>query len=224
MSSDQEGGQAERTGRRGVMLVVSSPSGAGKSTLCHRLMDEFSDISFSVSYTTRAPRQGERHGVDYHYVDHDTFGRMVAEGRFAEWAEVFDNRYGTEAVAVERALRAGRDVLFDIDWQGAVQLHDKFPDDTVMVFVLPPSLVELERRLRGRGTEADDVVRGRLAKARGELEQFGRYDYLVLNDDLDRAYDQFRAVYMASRLAVRRCKHLADSVLAGDQAVETSDE
>lgn len=201
-------------GQRGVMLVISSPSGAGKTTLCHRLMDEHAAIRFSVSYTTRPPRVGERDGVDYRFVDDTTFDRMVEQHAFAEWAHVHDHRYGTTRATVEGHIDRGEDLLFDIDWQGALQLRDAYPLDTILVFVLPPSMEELERRLRGRGTDAPEVVDGRLARARGEMEQFIAYRYLLINDDIDRAYDDLRAIYRAARLERPRSDALARRALA----------
>lgn len=199
--------------QRGVMLVVSSPSGAGKSTLCHRLLGEFSGITFSVSYTTRPPRGREQDGVDYHFVDEGTFDKMVGQGAFAEWAHVHDHRYGTTVTTVERHLGRGEDLLFDIDWQGALQLRDKFPADTVLVFILPPSLDELARRLRGRGTDAADVVDRRLARAREEMSHYAAYHYLLVNDELEQAYQGLRAIYLAARLATERCAAQAEALL-----------
>ncbi|MCC6748318.1 MAG: guanylate kinase [Deltaproteobacteria bacterium] len=195
--------------RRGLLFVVSSPSGAGKTTLCHRLMAEFPALAFSISYTTRPKRPNERDGVDYHFTDHATFSRMVAEDRFAEWAEVHGNRYGTSLETISQNIDAGLDVLFDIDWQGATQLKSKYPDETVMVFVLPPSLEELSRRLRNRGTDAPEMVARRLAKAREELGHYGEYEYLVTNDDLDQAYRELSAIYVAGHCTRRRRAHRA---------------
>jgi len=195
--------------QRGIMLVVSSPSGGGKTTLCHRLVLEFDRLEFSISYTTRALRGAEREGVDYHFVGEGQFDAMVQQDRLAEWARVHGNRYGTGRESVELALTSGTDLVFDIDWQGGYQLRDRYPDDTVMVFVLPPSMAELERRLRRRGTDADQVVRRRLQVAGEELEHFGRYDYLVVNDDLGRAYDDLRCIYRAAHLRRRRQQRLA---------------
>ncbi|HEX6839848.1 MAG TPA: guanylate kinase, partial [Polyangia bacterium] len=143
---------------RGLLIVVSSPSGAGKTTLCHRLIEEFPEVMFSVSYTTRPKRRGEEEGVDYHFVDEAAFDKMIVAGDFAEWAEVHGHRYGTTVNAVREALEGGRHVLFDIDYQGGRQLKAKFEKEAVLVFVLPPSLDELERRLRKRATDAPDVI------------------------------------------------------------------
>lgn len=199
--------------RRGLLVIVSSPSGAGKTTLCHRLMDEFPVIRFSVSYTTRTPRPGERDGVDYRFVDGDTFQRMVEAGEFAEWAEVHGNRYGTPRAEVARALDGGVDVLFDIDWQGGRQLKTQFANDAVMIWVLPPSLKVLEERLRKRATDAPDVIERRLAMAKRELAEYAVYDYLVVNDQLDRAYDDLRAIYKASHLEIRRSGAYAEELV-----------
>jgi guanylate kinase len=190
--------------QRGLLLVVSSPSGAGKTTLCHRLIDEFPNIVFSVSYTTRPIRRGEEEGTDYHFVDEPTFGKMVEDGEFAEWAEVHGHRYGTTVEAVRQALEGGRHVLFDIDYQGGRQIKAKFEKDAVLVFVLPPSLDELEARLRKRATDAPDVIERRLKKAHDELKQYGLYEFLIVNDELPRAYDRLRAIYLASQCTADR--------------------
>ena len=183
---------------RGLLLVVSSPSGAGKTTLCNRLREEFPRIGFSVSYTTRKPRSNERDGVDYHFVRMDRFQEMVSRDEFAEYAIVHNNMYGSSAAQVSGALDEGRELLFDIDFQGGRSLRDRFPDEVVLVFILPPSLRELERRLRSRATDADDVITQRLKVARSELQHYDDYHYLIVNDDLDKAYDALRAVYLAA--------------------------
>ena len=198
---------------RGLLLVVSSPSGAGKTTLCHRLIEEFPDIVFSVSYTTRPRRRGEEEGVDYHFVDEDTFSRMVAAGEFAEWAEVHSHRYGTTVSAVRQALEGGRHVLFDIDYQGGRQLKAKFEKEAILVFVLPPSLSELEARLRKRATDAPDVIERRLKKAHDELKQYGLYQYIVVNDELVHAYDKLRAIYLAEQCGIDRMGSLAERLV-----------
>lgn len=199
----------ERNNSRGILLVVSSPSGAGKTTLCHRLMAEFDRVTFSISYTTRPRRSNETPGVDYHFVDDATFTAMVNDNMFAEWARVHGHRYGTARVTVDENLAAGRDILFDIDWQGATQLKSKYPDETVMVFVLPPSLDELADRLRKRGTDSAEVVARRLAKAKDELGHYGEYHYLLHNDVLDLAYADLRAIYVAAHLTQSRQASLA---------------
>jgi guanylate kinase len=199
--------------QHGLLIVVSSPSGAGKTTLCHRLVEEFSQIVFSVSYTTRARRRGEEDGVDYRFVDDPAFESMVAAGEFAEWAEVHGHRYGTTVSAVRQALDGGRDVLFDIDYQGGRQIKAKFQDEAVLVFVLPPSLDELEARLRKRATDEPAVIERRLEKAHEELKQYGLYDYLIVNDDLLRAYDYLRAIYLASQCESRRMGRIAERLV-----------
>jgi guanylate kinase len=199
--------------RRGLLIVVSSPSGAGKTTLCRRLIDEFPDIVFSVSYTTRQRRRGEEEGVDYHFVDRPSFDRMVQNEEFAEWAEVHGNRYGTTVDAVRQALEGGRHVLFDIDYQGGRQLKAKFEKEAVLVFVLPPSLAELERRLRQRATDAPDVIERRLKQAHEELKQYGIYQYLIVNDDLPRAYDRLRAIYLAEQCGIDRVGDQAEALV-----------
>jgi len=198
---------------RGLLIVVSSPSGAGKTTLCHRLIDEFPEIVFSVSYTTRKMRRGEEEGVDYHFVDDATFEKMIAAGDFAEWAEVHQHRYGTKVEAVRQALEGGRHVLFDIDYQGGRQIKAKFEKEAVLVFVLPPSLAELERRLRQRATDEAEVIDLRLKKALDELKQYGLYQYLIVNDDLPRAYDRLRAIYLAAQQTIDRVGHVAEGLV-----------
>ncbi len=204
---------AEPEAPRGLLLVVSSPSGAGKTTLCHRLIDEFPDIVFSVSYTTRPMRRGEEEGTDYHFVDEPTFERMVLAGEFAEWAEVHQHRYGTTTEAVRQALEDGRHVLFDIDYQGGRQLKAKFENEAVLIFVLPPSLDELESRLRKRATDEPDVIERRLKKAHDELKQYGFYQYLIVNDELPRAYDRLRAIYLAAQCGIDRMGPIAERLV-----------
>ncbi|MCX4244588.1 guanylate kinase [Paraliomyxa miuraensis] len=202
---------------RGMLLVVSSPSGAGKTTLCNRLRQEFPRLGFSVSFTTRPGRKGETDGVDYSFVDMATFQEMVARDEFAEYAMVHGNMYGTSARRVAQAIEGGQDILFDIDYQGGRQLRQKFPDDVVLVFILPPSIKELERRLRGRGTDSDEVIERRIRVAREELRHYDEYDYLVMNDDLDRAYDVLRAVYLSQLHTRVRGAATAEQVLSGQE-------
>jgi guanylate kinase len=190
--------------RRGLLVVVSSPSGAGKTTLCHRLMNEFREVQFSVSVTTRKPRAGEREGVDYTFVSPTAFHAMADAGEFAEWAEVHGNFYGTPKSQVNQALEGGRDVLFDIDWQGGRQLKAKFPQDAVMIWILPPSLAVLEERLRRRAADSPAVIERRLSAAKRELMEYGFYNYLIVNDDLTKAYDQLRSVYVAAHVEIGR--------------------
>lgn len=184
---------------RGVLVIVSSPSGAGKTTLTRRLLGEFPQLTFSVSYTTRPIRPGERDAVDYHFVDAATFERMVAHGEFAEHAEVHGNRYGTARAPVETALAAGRDVIFDVDWQGGRALAHQWPEDCLKLFILPPDLGKLEERLRKRATDAPSVIERRLQKALEELEHWHEYQFLIVNDDVERAYGQMRALYLLRR-------------------------
>ncbi len=184
--------------RMGLCLVISAPSGAGKSTLVSRLREEFADFAYSVSCTTRGPRVGEQDGVHYHFLTREEFLARREAGYFAEWAEVHGNLYGTPRGPVQTQLAQGRDVLFDIDVQGALQVKNVFPTG-LFVFILPPSRAELERRLRGRGTDAADVIARRLENAVGEVRQARHFDYLIVNDDLDAAADELRAVYLAGR-------------------------
>jgi guanylate kinase len=210
MSSDTQPG-------RGQLLVVSSPSGAGKSTLCKRLRQEFADLDFSVSFTTRAPRTGEVDGREYHFIDQDRFQEMIARDEFAEYALVHGNMYGTSAETVETALDSGRDLIFDIDFQGGRSLQRRFADDVVLIFILPPSLSELERRLRSRATDSDEVIEKRLKVARSEMEHYDLYDYVIVNDDLDKAYDALRGIYVACRHRRERTGHLAEALLRGQE-------
>jgi guanylate kinase len=183
--------------RRGVLLVVSSPSGAGKSSLSRRLMEDHPEITLSVSATTRAPRPGEVDGRDYHFLSAEGFDALVSQGAFLEWAEVHGHRYGTLRSAVMEALGAGRDILFDIDWQGARALAEAAPLDAVRVFILPPSMQALEQRLHSRAQDSDDIIARRLAGAKVEIEKWQEYDYVLVNDDFLNTYDRFRAIYLA---------------------------
>jgi guanylate kinase len=185
--------------RRGILVIISSPSGAGKSTLCRELIAEFPELRFSVSYTTRPPRKGEEDGVHYHFVTPEAFEQMVAGGEFAEHALVHGNRYGTSRAVVENALAAGRDVVFDVDWQGGRALSGQWPNDALTIFILPPDLVILEQRLRRRATDTDEVIRRRLATAIEELGHHHEYQYRVVNDDLKDAYATLRALYLHRR-------------------------
>jgi guanylate kinase len=198
---------------RGLLLVISSPSGAGKTTLARRLAAEF-DIRFSVSYTTRSPRTGEVEGKDYCFITGERFDQMVASQEFAEWAVVHGNRYGTSIATVQQSIAGGMDCLFDVDYQGGRQIRRLWPLDSVLCFILPPSMEELESRLRRRATDAPDVIERRLAMACKELEHYGEYDYLVVNDDLSRAYDQLRSIFVAARCARSRRDAVAQALLA----------
>ncbi|WP_372917106.1 guanylate kinase [Sandarakinorhabdus sp.] len=195
------------------MFVLSSPSGAGKTTLSRALMTEDSGITLSVSATTRPPRPGEVDGVDYYFVSADQFQSMVAENALLEWATVFGNRYGTPRSPVEAALADGRDVLFDIDWQGTQQLQQTDAAyDLVRVFILPPDLRELERRLRSRNTDHPEVIAGRMARARDEISHWGEYDYILVNDDAETCLNEIRAILLAERLRRKRQLGLAGFV------------
>ncbi|UAK24951.1 guanylate kinase [Sphingomonas nostoxanthinifaciens] len=186
--------------RRGVLFVLSSPSGAGKSTIARLLLENDSDISMSVSVTTRPMRPGEVDGRDYHFVDVPRFKAMVEAGELMEWAHVFDHRYGTPKAPVNDMLAAGRDVLFDIDWQGAQQLYQQSGADVVRVFILPPSVEELGRRLAMRGTDDQAVIEARMARAASEISHWDGYDYVVVNDDVQGCFAQVLTVLNAERL------------------------
>jgi len=196
--------------RRGLMLILSSPSGAGKTTLSRRLLDEDQQISLSISVTTRAPRPGETDGVDYRFVSEETFQMMVDADKFLEHASVFGNRYGTPKGPVMERLSEGRDVLFDIDWQGAQQMQDQAEGDIVRVFILPPSLDALKERLVGRGQDSADVVAGRMAKATAEISHWFEYDYVLVNEDVDICLDQLKTILRSERLRRSRCPGVAE--------------
>ena len=198
--------------RRGLMLVLSSPSGAGKSTLSRRLLKSDAKIAMSVSATTRPKRAGEIEGEDYFFITAKRFEEMVREGAFLEHATVFGNRYGTPKAAVEKMLAQGHDVLFDIDWQGAQQLAQKAKDDLVRVFILPPSRAELERRLSERAQDSPSVVATRMAEADNEISRWSEYDYVIINDDVQKAEAQIQAIVAAERLNRQRQTGLVDFV------------
>jgi guanylate kinase len=198
--------------RRGLMLVLSSPSGAGKTTLSRRLLDSQAGLALSVSATTRPPRPNETDGVDYHFVSNDKFEHMLREDDFLEQATVFDHRYGTPRTPVMDALAAGKDVLFDIDWQGTQQLRESVREELVSVFVLPPSHAELERRLRERAQDSEDVVARRMAKAADEISHWAEYDYVIINDDIDLAQARITAILTAERQKRTRQIGLSDFV------------
>ncbi len=195
--------------RRGLMFVLSSPSGAGKTTLSRMLVSETPDLQMSVSATTRAMRPGEIEGRDYFFVDQARFDAMAKAGELLEWANVFDNRYGTPRAPVDAALSAGKDVLFDIDWQGTQQLRDKQPSDVVSVFILPPSVQALEHRLHTRAQDSDEVIRGRMKKAGDEMSHFDAYDYIVVNDNIGIAFEAVKAILRAEQLKRERQVGLA---------------
>lgn len=196
------------------MLVLSSPSGAGKTTVARALLETESDLKMSVSATTRAPRPGEKDGADYFFVTSDAFNGMVARGEFLEHARVFGNLYGTPRAAVERQLAAGRDVLFDIDWQGTQQLRETAPEDLVTIFILPPSLTELERRLRSRAQDSDDTVRHRMDRANSEMSHWAEYDYVFVNRDLAASIANVRTIMVAERLKRSRQVGMSEFVNA----------
>jgi guanylate kinase len=198
--------------RRGLMLVLSSPSGAGKTTLSRRLLAEDSDVSLSISVTTRKIRPGEQDGRDYHFIDRKQFDALVDKDGLLEWAEVFDNLYGTPVQPVMSALGQGRDVLFDIDWQGTQQLREKARGDLVSVFILPPSIPELERRLKSRAQDDYETIHRRMAKAADEMSHWAEYDYVVINRDLDQAFTEVTAILAAERLKRERQPGLSDFV------------
>ena len=198
--------------RNGVVLVVCAPSGAGKTTLVRKLTEEFPQLGYSVSCTTRAPRPGETDGTDYHFLSREDFEHRRAQGHFAEWAEVHGNLYGTPLAPTLEMLRQGRDVIFDIDVQGAAQLRLTMPD-SLNVFILPPSMQTLEARLRGRGSDDEAAVARRMENAVREIREAHWFDAWIVNDALDAAYDQFRAAYLAATLAPRHRPLLLRSIL-----------
>jgi guanylate kinase len=190
--------------RRGLMLVLSSPSGAGKTTLSRRLLAADPAVTLSISVTTRPPRPGEIDGRDYHFIDAGRFQAMVARGDLLEWARVFDHCYGTPRAPAVAALAAGRDVLFDIDWQGTQQLREQARSDLASIFVLPPSIEELEKRLHSRAQDPEDVIRRRMTKATEEMSHWAEYDYVVVNVDIEQAFADVRAILAAERLKRER--------------------
>ncbi|MFN4153236.1 MAG: guanylate kinase [Paracoccaceae bacterium] len=199
--------------RRGLLLILSSPSGAGKSTLARRLMGWDPTISFSVSATTRPARPGEVDGQHYYFRDRAAFEAMIEEGQMLEHAEVFGNFYGSPRAPVEAAMAEGRDTLFDIDWQGGQQIRNSaLGRDVVSVFVLPPSIAELDRRLRGRAQDSDEVIAGRMAKSRDEISHWAEYDYVLVNDDIDQSFNQLQTILEAERMRRDRQPALSDFV------------
>jgi guanylate kinase len=198
--------------RRGLMLVLSSPSGAGKTTLSRRLLELDDNVTLSISVTTRKKRPSEMEGRDYYFIDRRRFDELVERDELLEWAEVFDNYYGTPKKPVMDALAAGRDVLFDIDWQGTQQLRDSARPDMASIFVLPPSIPELERRLHTRAEDDYETIHRRMAKVADELSHWSEYDYVVINDDLETAYSEVKTILTAERLKRERQPGLPDFV------------
>ena len=198
--------------RRGLLLILSSPSGAGKSTLAKRLMAWDPTVRFSVSATTRAPRAGEVEGADYYFTTRADFEGMVAQNRMLEHAEVFGNFYGSPRAPVEATMSKGRDTLFDIDWQGGQQIKQAMRDDVVSIFILPPSIAELEARLRGRGQDSAEVIAGRMLKSRDEISHWAEYDYVLVNDDIDKTFDRLLTILQAERMRRDRQPALSDFV------------
>jgi guanylate kinase len=194
--------------RRGLLIVLSSPSGAGKSTISRMLLDADDNITMSVSATTRPMRPGEEEGIDYHFVDTSEFERLIEADEFAEWAYVFDHLYGSPKEPIKEALKDGRDTLFDIDWQGTQQLEYAFRTDLVRIFILPPSMSELDRRLHERGTDSEEIIAGRMKRASGEIGHWAEYDYVLINEDMDKCLGDVRAIIAAERLRRERQPYL----------------
>lgn len=193
-----------KANRRGLMVVLSSPSGAGKTTLTRKLLRENPDMAMSVSATTRQPRPGEKDGEDYYFISKNKFTDMVDDDEFLEYAKVFDNFYGTPRAPVEAALGDGRDVVFDIDWQGAQQLTQAAADDLVKIFILPPNMVELEKRLRTRAQDSDEVIAKRMSKSENEISHWPEYDYVIVNQNVDVAMNELRTIVASERMRRRR--------------------
>ena len=186
--------------RRGLLIVLSSPSGAGKSTIARMLLDADPEVTMSISATTRARRPGEVDDLDYHFVDDGRFEELVQAGEFAEWAYVFDHRYGSPKEPIKDALKVGRDILFDIDWQGTQQLRGAFGTDLVRIFILPPSMEELERRLRERNTDSEAVIESRMRRATSEIGHWDTYEYVLINNDVETCVAEVRSIIAAERL------------------------
>ncbi len=185
---------------RGLLMMVVAPSGVGKTSLTRRLVADHSDLLLSISATTRDPRPGEHEGRDYHFVDRAEFDAMVARDAFLEWAEVYGNRYGSPREPIMAALERGESVLFDIDYQGAMSIHAQAPEDSVLVYILPPSLAEMSRRLHARSQDSEEVIAQRIARSKDEVEQWKTFDYVLLNEDFDKAYSDLAHIYHAERM------------------------
>jgi guanylate kinase len=209
-----------RSPRRGLLLILSSPSGAGKSTLSRMLMAWDPTMRFSISATTRSPRPGERDGREYYFRSRAEFEAMVKTGEMLEHAEVFGNLYGSPRAPVLAAMEAGTDTVFDIDWQGGQQIAQAMRDDVVSIFILPPSIAELDRRLRGRAQDSDEVIAGRMAKSRDEISHWAEYDYVLVNDDLYVTFDRLKAILTAERLRRERQPQLSAFVRALNEEFE----
>jgi guanylate kinase len=184
---------------RGLLLMVVAPSGVGKTSLTRRLVADHNDLHLSISATTREPRPGEHDGRDYHFVTHDAFKVMIQDDAFLEWAEVYGNHYGSPRGPIVEALERGESVLFDIDFQGAMKVNAQLPQDSVLIYVLPPSLAEMSRRLHARSQDSEEVIAKRLARAKDEVAAWEQFDYVILNDDFDRAYSDLAHIYHAER-------------------------
>ncbi len=204
--------------QRGLMLIVAAPSGAGKTSLCRRLVADHADLDLSVSVTTRGPRPGEKDGREYHFIGDAEMDELIRNQAFLEYAAVHDARYGSPKEPVERALSHGKNVLFDIDWQGAQRISAKAPSDVVRVFILPPSMAELNRRLVARAQDDDDVIRRRISRAKSEISHWAEYDYVILNDDFDRSYAELVHIYHAE--TSRRSRGLWISPFVDELMVE----
>ncbi len=200
--------------RRGLMLMVVSPSGVGKTSLTRRLIADHSDLHLSISATTRPPRPGEHEGRDYHFVDRASFDAMVADNAFLEWAEVYEHRYGSPKAPIMDALERGESILFDIDFQGAMSVAAFAPRDAVKIYILPPSLAEMDRRLHARSQDSEEVIDKRLKRAKGEIARWQEFDYVIVNDDFDRAYADLAHIYHAERLKRDRNPWLQETVQA----------
>ncbi|PXW75238.1 guanylate kinase [Blastomonas natatoria] len=198
--------------RRGLLFILSSPSGAGKSTIARMLLEQDGHIALSVSVTTRPPRPGEVDGQHYHFIDESEFHRLVEENALLEWAKVFGHYYGTPKAQVKQGLREGQDFLFDIDWQGTQQLYQRAEGDVVRVFILPPSLEELHRRLRSRNTDSEEVIAGRMARAQDEISHWDGYDFVVINDNVDNCFEKVRQILNSERMRRARQTGLIDYV------------
>ena len=210
-----------RSLRRGLLLILSSPSGAGKSTLSRMLMTWDPTMRFSISATTRKPRPGEEDGREYYFLSKDAFLTYVQDGEMLEHAEVFGNFYGSPKAPVVKALEAGQDMLFDVDWQGAQQIvNSVLGRDVVSIFILPPSIAELDRRLRSRGQDSDEVIAGRMAKSRDEISHWAEYDYVLVNEDLEATFEQLKAILTAERLKRERQPQLSAFVRSLNEEFE----